>query len=100
MINPGLEVSYERRTVNFSTQVYAAYLTDVIHITGFSGLKGFRMGLEEKYFINIPNKKIFRQTATFQPYIGTNLALANVDYKFESRFGIEDPVTGIFLKAT
>lgn len=52
------------------------------------------MGLKEKYFIKIPNKKNFRQTATFQPYIATNLALASVNYKFESRFGTEDPVTG------
>lgn len=29
LINHGLEVSYERRTGNFSTQVSAAYLTDI-----------------------------------------------------------------------
>lgn len=95
LINPGLEVSYERRTGNFSTQISAAYLTDVFNISGFSQLKGFRVGLEEKYFVNIPNKKIFRQTANFQPYLATNLSLSNIDYKFESRFGTEAPDTGI-----
>lgn len=96
IINPGIEISYEKRTGNFSTQVSASYLTDLLNITEYNQLKGFRINLEEKYFLNLQDKKIFRQEKSFQPYFSTNLAFANVSFKTDARFGIEYPYLDIY----
>lgn len=58
-INTGIEISYERRTGNFSTQIATAYLTDIFRVGDFRQLKGFRIGIEKKYFLNSSTRKIF-----------------------------------------
>lgn len=93
LINPGIEFNYERKFGNFSTQLSAAYLVDVFGITVFSNFKGFRVGVEEKYFLNSQRKIFFRKREYFHPYLSASLAFAKVDYKFESKFGIIDPDT-------
>lgn len=100
-INPGIEISYERRTGSFSTQIAAAYLTDVFHIGDFRKLKGFRVGLEEKYFLNCPTKKMFQQKKYHQPYFSIDVAYSTIDYKFEAMFGTEimedEPLSNEYL---
>lgn len=88
-INTGIEISYERRTGNFSTQIATAYLTDIFRVGDFRQLKGFRIGLEEKYFLNSSTRKIFQQTKYNQPYFSIDVAYTKVDYKFTAIFGTE-----------
>src|SRR5690606_8797522 len=93
LINPGIEINYERKFDDFSTQLSVAYLTDVFGITEFTDFKGFRIALEEKYFLNSKSKKIFQKREYFHPYFSASIAFTKTDYKFESSFGLMDSDT-------
>ncbi len=49
--NPGVELSYEVRYGDFSTQLSSGYLVDIFQTTGCSNLHGYRFNLQEKYFV-------------------------------------------------
>ncbi len=73
LVNPGFEVSYERFfSSNYSTQLSLAYMADPFHITPFNKVKGYRIGLEEKYFIKKKTKA--------RNYISTDFIFYHVNF--------------------
>lgn len=64
--NPGFELSYERHfSKRFSTQLSMALLKDAFKITGNDDYKGYRVALEEKYFVT--------NTKRFRPYVSLDV---------------------------
>ena len=50
ILNPGLELSYEREYGKFSTQISATYLVDCFGTTYSKDYSGYRIMLEQKWF--------------------------------------------------
>ncbi len=72
-VNPGLEISYERRHgQRLSTQIALGYMTDN-HIRGFTpydSYEGVRIGLEEKFYLTPESRA--------KSYFSLDLAYLNV----------------------
>lgn len=78
MVNPSIELSYERRTGrSFSTQLMASYLLpmSIIDIgTNFNpDIKGYRLSIEEKYYL--------KKSAPLGPYMSFEVNYLNNQYK-------------------
>lgn len=80
-VNPGVELSYERlHGKNFSTQLSVAYMTDPLKAAYYSSFKGFRLALEEKYFIE--------NTSFVHKYFSTDIVFCKTTINDIGRFGI------------
>lgn len=80
MFSPGLELSYELNYSNFSTQIAAAYLVDIFTtVPRGSNLSGYRLGLEEKYFIKTFKRKI-------RMYLSAEYIYSEVDMTLDAYF--------------
>ena len=78
---PGIEISYERFYKKYSTQVSGTYLVQIFYpLTGIniSNYKGYRFGLEQKYFF-FNNKHV-------RPYGAINFEYANARYTTDEEF--------------
>ena len=54
VVNPGVELSYERLfSKQYSTQLSAAYMFDPFGVTGFYRFHGYRLAVEEKHFFRM-----------------------------------------------
>ena len=77
---PGFELSYQRyHTHRWATQVSGMYIKDIfnaIYINHNNG--GYRVGLEEKYFVN--------KNIKFKPYLSIYGDYAKMHYDFLERF--------------
>lgn len=81
-VNPGIELSYERRqAARFSTQLSLGLMNDYFKVIPFTNYRGTRICLEEKYF---PNKST-------NQYYSFEAVYLNVRYKTNSYF-IQDTV--------
>lgn len=90
ILNPGIEISYERLADNnFSTRLLVGIATNIIG-KPFKRLRGYSIGLEKKYF--------FRKCSKSWKYI--SLALIHSDMKYrEETFG-NDPITNLIVVDT
>lgn len=87
LINPSVELSYERRTGrSFSTQLMASYLLPIsvmdIGNDFKPGIKGFRASIEEKFY--------FKKSAPLDPYLGFEFNYLNNQYHDIWHFGVKD----------
>lgn len=83
-VNSGLELSIEKNHRKTSTQLIAAYLMPV-QFDGYDNLKGFRLGVEEKYFTKTNNR--FRNYISAE-FIVSKLKLDDVSYFNDTINGI------------
>lgn len=87
ILNPRIEINYERLYGNkLSTQFSAGIATNVIG-KPFEKLRGYHLGLEEKYFLSNKNKS--------RKYI--SLALNHSDIKYRERTSGVDTITGLTI---
>ncbi len=87
VVNPSIELSYERRTGrSFSTQLMASYLLPIsIMYMGNDlkpDIKGFRVSIEEKYY--------FKRSAPLGPYVSFEFDYLNNRYKDIWNFGVKN----------
>lgn len=87
IVNPSIELSYERRTVrSFSTQLMASYLLPIsvmdIGNDFKPEIKGFRVSIEEKYYI--------KKSAPLGPYVSFEFNYLNNKYKDIWNFGVKN----------
>jgi hypothetical protein len=81
--NPGVELSYERKTGNhFSTELMATYLlpSNILANEDFNA-RGYRFGAEEKFYFNNP--------APEGPYLSFGINHLNTHYNIIEAFGPE-----------
>lgn len=79
MVNPGLEVSYEKfHGSKYSFQASAAFMHEFINTTPFKNYKGVRLAFEEKLF--------FKTTANQKRYVSAELNFLSVTYLDEALF--------------
>ncbi len=79
-IHPGIELGIEfRSTEKFSTQFSGIFLRDVLKITNYQSVSGYRLALEEKYFALQPDGRI-------HPYVSCELAFCRVKIRSEEHF--------------
>lgn len=80
LVNPGLELSYERKTSSkFSTQFMGSLLFD---LENKSSIVGFRTSIEEKYF--------YRDSSPIGPYMSFEINYLQKKYYDTWNFGIAD----------
>ena len=90
ILNPGIEISYERLGGNnFSTQLSAGIATNIIG-KPFEKLRGYNIALEEKYF--------FKKSSKIGKYI--SLALSHSDMKYQEVTSGNDPITNLSVVDT
>jgi len=87
LINPSIEMSYERKTGrSFSTQIMASYLLPISIMDIGSdfkpNIKGFRVSVEEKFYL--------KKSAPLGPYLSFEFNYLKNQYKDIWNFGIED----------
>ncbi len=87
IVNPSVELSYERKTGHsFSTQLMASYLLPIsvmdIGNDFKPDIKGFRVSLEEKYY--------FKKSAPLGPYVSFEFNYLNNQYKDVWNFGVKN----------
>lgn len=87
LINPGIEISYERKTGNyFATQMMVSYLLPIsiwdIGDDFKPAVQGFSVALEEKFY--------FRKSAPKGPYIGLEFNYMKNQYKDICRFSVKN----------
>lgn len=87
LINPSIELSYERRTGrSFSTQLMASYLLPIsvmdIGNDFKPDIKGFRVSIEEKFY--------FKKSAPLGPYASFEFNYLNNQYKDIWNFGVKN----------
>jgi hypothetical protein len=87
LVNPGIELSLERRTGNyFATQLMASYLLpftfEDFNTIYKPNIKGYRVAIEEKYY--------FRKTTPTGPYISLELNYLKNRYRTIESFGIKN----------
>ena len=90
LVNPSIELSYERKTSrSFSTQIMASYMLPLSVLDIGSDfkpdIKGFRVAIEEKFYLN--------KSAPFGPYLSFELNYLNNQYKDIWNFGVENIYT-------
>jgi hypothetical protein len=81
--NPGVELSYERKTgSHFSTELMATYLlpTNILANEDLNA-RGYRFGAEEKFYLN--------NQAPVGPYLGFGINHLNTHYNIIENFGPE-----------
>ncbi len=82
-INPGFEISFQRmHTLHLSTQIAAAYLGDYFQSTHYTNLKGYRICLEEKYYLN--------RRGHYYPYASMSFIHQSSSYNCLNLFGPEN----------
>lgn len=89
IINPGLELSYERITGKFfSTQVMASYLFSSgvwdAKPTVYSGNGGYRLAIEERFY--------YQKTALTNNYFAVEIDCFDNNYISTNRFGDAHPI--------
>src|SRR5215203_797665 len=78
LVNPGIEVSYERRqNARFSTQLSLGLMKDIFNLMHFTNYAGTRISLEEKFF---------PRGGSSNQYYSIEAAYLNVRYKTNSYF--------------
>jgi hypothetical protein len=81
LVNPGLELAYERKTCSqFSTQIMGSLLFD--YKASNSTITGFRTSIEEKFF--------YRKSAPIGPYLGFEINYLQKKYYDTWNFGVAD----------
>lgn len=71
-VNPGIELSFERRYDRFATEIGGVYQTNILNNSDYTDYKGWRGSIEEKYFI--------RKKKRFSQYVSTEFVFMNVQY--------------------
>ncbi len=96
MYNPGVELSYEIRHYDFSSQLTMGYMTDIFNATEYSRVRGFRLNFEEKFFAKKMRKVDFYVSAELG-YNHLNIIKDQYDffpYKIKRRSVIADAKCG------
>ena len=90
-VNPGVEISYERlHSKRFSTQLSVAYMTDVFGKFPYTNLRGYRVSLEEKYFIHLSTKA--------RNYLSADIVYNNSNFKDVTTF--RDTINNLNISET
>jgi len=83
LVNPGLEISYERKHNNkFSTQLSIANMIGIIY-RPYDNYMGIRLSIEEK-------KYFLKYKKCFKPYYATEIVYYNTNFTTVSTFGYKN----------
>lgn len=83
-VNPGVELAYEHDYYHgfLGTQISATYVYSIKDMTVYDKLRGFRIGIEQKWFYS--NPKYFKRTA--RPYVSILYQYQNSKFNASSFF--------------
>jgi hypothetical protein len=84
LMNPGIELSYERNhSLRYSTQLSFALMTDPVKLMPYTDFSGYRIALEEKYFL--------KHIESYSTYTSAELIYYKITFEDVAQFGYAYP---------